>query len=117
MPIYQFECEGCKKGFERYLSLRGEDNPPCECGGKTERVWALGVRTKGSDVFPYVTTNITGKPIEVTSYAHLKNLCKQHNVVNRSDNAWIEKTHEGCDRKGNPIYHEGSGAGLPGSWI
>lgn len=116
MPIYQFSCEGCGEEFERYLPLRGNANPDCECGGKTERIWALGVKTKGSDVYPYITKNITGKPIEVTSPAHLKSLCKQYNVVNRDDKAWIEKTHNGCDRFGRPIYKEGSGRGLPGAW-
>lgn len=120
MPIYQFECTSCKEGFEQYLSLRRSENPPCRsCGQSTERVWALGVKHKGSDVFPYVTRNLRpdGKPVEVTSPGHLDSLCKQFGVTHRPDVAWLEKTHEGCDRRGNPIYKEGSGRGMPGSWI
>ncbi len=117
MPIYQFECSTCKEGFERYLSLRGEENPPCECGGKTERVWALGNTHIGASTFPFVTKNISGKPIEVTSQRHMDSLCKQYGVVNRSDNAWLEKRHIGSDRAGKPLYAEASGRGLPGSWI
>ena len=117
MPIYQFECEACKKGFERYLSLRKEKNPPCECGGATQRVWALGVKQKGDSVYPYITKNITGKPLEITSASHLEKVCKENGVVNRADTAWLEKTHEGCDRKGKPVYREGSGLGMPGCWI
>lgn len=120
MPIYQFECTSCKDGFEQYLSLRGEENPPCRtCSSPTERVWALGSQHKGSGIYPYVTRNLdpTGKPVEVRSASHLDSLCKQFNVVHRPDVAFIEKQHLGCDRTGKPIYKEGSGAGLPGCWF
>jgi len=67
--------------------------------------------------FPFTTTHITGKPIEVTSEGHLKALCQAHVVTHRPDVAWLEKQHLGSDRTGKPIYREGSGMGLPGVWI
>jgi hypothetical protein len=71
-----------------------------------------------ASVYPYVTTNITGKPIEVTSAAHLESLCREHNVTHRPDAAWLTQEYKGVDWKtGKQIYKEGSGAGLPGSWI
>lgn len=67
--------------------------------------------------FPFTTSHITGKPIEITSESHLKALCQAHGVTHRPDVAWLEKQHLGSDRKGNPVYREGSGMGLPGVWI
>jgi hypothetical protein len=72
----------------------------------------------GGNGFPFTTSNLTGKPIEVTSESHLKALCKAHGVVHRPDNAWIEKRQIGTDWKtGKPIYSEPSGRGMKGSWI
>lgn len=111
MPIYQFECEE-KHGFEKYLPLRENPNPPCEvCQGPTEKVWSLGSSHVGSSTFPYITKNITGKPVEVKSASHLDQLCKQHGVVNRPDQAWIDKKFE------NGRYVEGTGMGYKGSWF
>lgn len=117
MPTYDFSCTKCEKGFEAYLPLRMDPNPPCECGGETERVWALGNSQKGSDTYPYITKNINGKPIEITSAAHLERVCKENGVTHRPDNGWIEKTYLGTDRKGKHHYHESSGRGMPGSWV
>jgi len=81
-----------------------------------EKVWSLGVKQSGYQGYPYVTKNITGQPVEVTSAAHERDLCARHGVTPRPDVAWLEKKHMGMDSKGNPIYREGSGMGLPGAW-
>lgn len=84
-----------------------------------ERDWHGEARrhTPGS-AFPYITSNITGKPIEVRSIEHERELCQLHGVVKRDDQAWLEKVQVGHDwKKGVPIYYEPSGRGMPGSWI
>lgn len=68
--------------------------------------------------FPFTTTHFDGKPVEVTSEGHLRELCKIYDVTHRPDVAWVEKRITGYDRNsGKPIYKEGSGAGLPGCWV
>jgi hypothetical protein len=84
-----------------------------------DKAYSLAVTHIPGGTYPYMTRNITkdGKPVEVRSAAHLKDLCKQHGVTHRDDNAYIEKSYEGYDiRTGKQKYRESSGAGLPGSW-
>jgi len=75
-------------------------------------------RHRPSSGFPYITSNISGKPIEVRSLEHEQALCKEYGVTKRDDQAWLEKEQVGHDWKtGKPIYWEPSGRGMPGSWI
>lgn len=72
----------------------------------------------GGTGFPFTTTHLNGKPVEVRSEGHLRELCKQYGVNHRPDVAFTEKRYEGIDfRTGQHKYREGSGAGLPGCWV
>lgn len=120
MPIYQYECGTCEGQFEAYVALTSSENPPCEkegCGGQTERIWKISKHTPAS-VFPFVTKNLNGQPIEVRSAAHLEELCKIHGKTHRPDAAWIDTEYLGYDRKTKrQVYKEGRGVGLPGCWV
>jgi len=91
-----------------------------ECGESGHPWWDhdVGYRQHaGQGSYPYTTSNITGKPIEVTSPGHEKELCKIHKVRKRDDAAWLEKEYKGFNpMTGKQEYSEGSGRGLPGSW-
>lgn len=120
MPIYGFRCEGCGKTEEHYFSVRDEHpTVVCGCGKVSERDLMAEARNHiPGSAFPYITTNITGKPIEIRSEAHLQEVCKMNGVVPRPDAAFLEKRYEGLDfRTGKQRYSEGSGRGLPGSWV
>lgn len=123
MPIYGFRCEAdASHTEEHYYPLRESSTPERECETcKGHMVRDLTVEARNhipSSGYPYVTSNISGEPIEVKSSAHEAELCKIHGVTKRDDQAWIEKMHVGHDWKtGKPIYYEPSGRGLPGSWI
>lgn len=114
MPIYSLQCETCGAEAEEYIPLFDDPNPPCKCGGARVRVWGI-TRHVAKSVFPYVTSNITGQPVEVRSEAHLQELCKAAGVTHRPDAAWIEKGVEATGR--GPKWKEGSGMGLPGCWF
>lgn len=119
MPVYDFSCT-CGKEWEQYLVAFDSPNPTCECGKPTERVWALGTNHNPGGTYPYITKNIlpNGQPVEVTSAAHLDRLCRENGVTHRPDNGWLGKEYKGVDfRTGKQIYKEGSGMGLPGTWI
>lgn len=68
--------------------------------------------------WPFTTTHLTGKPETFGNQAELDRRCKELGVTHRPDNAWITQEHCGVDfATGKTIYKEGSGAGMPGSWI
>lgn len=68
--------------------------------------------------WPMTTKNLTGKEETFASQADLDRRCKELGVVQRPDNAWITQEHCGVDfRTGKTIYKEGSGLGMPGSWV
>lgn len=118
MPIYAYECPSGHQ-FERYVPKFDDPAPECaDCGAfGSEKIWKV-TRHLGGGTFPFVTTHITGKPVEVTSEAHLQALCKEHGVNPRPDAAWLTKEYVGVDfRTGKQIYKEGSGMGLPGCWF
>lgn len=118
MPTYNWLCEPCDRGEEAYVHSFKDSYACSMCEKPMERVWALGVQHRAGSTYPYITTHLNGKPIEVTSSSHLDQLCKQFGVTNRADVAFLEKEYVGLDWKTKKqIYREGSGAGLPGCWI
>lgn len=122
MPVYAFQCTGCAKEWEAFLVSYSSDNPACEdCAvedaPKVERIWAVSKRS-GYQIFPYTTSNLTGKPIEIKDAKHLKQLEKKFNVRLRDDAAYNNQEYAGYDRKtGKQVYKEGSGRGMPGQWV
>lgn len=67
--------------------------------------------------WPFTTTHLSGKPETFSNQAELDRRCKELGVKHRPDASFLEKTVVGTDRRGNPIYKEGSGMGLPGVWF
>lgn len=111
MPCYLYVCHDCPGApdvttAKRWQPVSAERiAPPCgNCGQPMDRDWRAEhapSELSVTSVFPYVTTHLNGKPIEVRSESHLQSLCKQHNVRHRPDAAFIEND---------------SGAGMPSSW-
>ena len=86
------------------------------CSGKPEAHGKPSLYVEKT--YPFITKNITGQPIEITSRAHEKALMQQHGIVKRDDVAWNEKTYEGYNAKtGKQEYKEANGVGMPGCWI
>lgn len=120
MPLYGFRCAACSKTHERYFPVR-ELTPTieCDCGQTAERDLTCEARNHvPGGTYPYVTTHLNGQPIEVTSAAHLQQLCKQHGKTLRDDAGYIEQDmhiEKYIDRNGNlavrPVYRSGSGDG------
>lgn len=122
-PMFDYVCENDHQ-FERLVKKR-DFVPKCPtCGEMGEKVWLPSHGTKkGEDTYPFVTKDLTGSEIEIRSAAHEKEVIAQveaetgEKIRKRDDAAFLTKEHKGLDWKtGQPIYEEGSGAGLPGSW-
>ena len=78
MPRYDFECNTCKKVFEKVVYIAERGDVKCECGGNTKQLMT-GTRI---EVFkPMVYENICETPILITSKRHLREECKKHNVL------------------------------------
>lgn len=78
MPMYDYHCQDCMCKFELCVPIAQRDTVKCRnCGGNTTRLIS---RTKDDWFRPFVSEDFTGKPIEVRSKEHYKQLCKEHNV-------------------------------------
>lgn len=133
MPIYGFRCTKDEKHTEEhYYPFRSEElGRACEsCGAPMVRDLRVEARTHiPSSAFPYVTKNITGKPIVVRSSEHLRQLEKEHGVRLRDDCEYIEEEFRGVenrfsvDREGklksdfSPTYGGGRGGGRGCRWV
>lgn len=117
MPTFSYEC-GCGNEFDAFQQSWREPNEVCsKCGATAERV-LRSTRHIPASVFPYVTSHISGKPLEVKSAKHLEQLCKEHGKVHRPDAAWVTESYEGYDwRSGQQVYKQGSGVGMPNCWV
>ena len=105
---------------------QSEFTTDCDKCGATLRVgsWpfcpheAREVGFLASKIYPFTTTNFTGKPIEVRDASHERQLMAEHGVVKRDDVAWIDKEYLGYNHKtGKQEYKEGRGVGMPGCWV
>lgn len=120
MPIYGFRCGGCGKTEEHYFSLRdAHPTVVCSCGQVSERDLMAEARNHiPGSAWPMTTKNINGKEMTFQNEAELQRACKEFGVTHRPDSAFLEKRYEGLDfRTGQQRYSEGSGRGLPGSWV
>jgi hypothetical protein len=118
MPFYDWMCE-CGKKEGTYVHKPSPVAPKCECGEVMSRDWhSEALPGNAGSQWPMVTKNLTGKEEVITSEAHLQQRCREEGVTHRPDNAWVSKRQVGTNwQTGEPIYHEGSGAGEPGSWV
>jgi hypothetical protein len=91
------------------------------------RNWQAEARVSdAANGYPFITSNITGKPVEVTDAAHHRALCAAHGKIHRDDAAFIDegnfyepKLVKGRDGKWRTeiVYQNGSGRGNKGQWV
>jgi hypothetical protein len=121
MPIFDYLCSKCDGARVDHFVQKWSDEVICEgCQSPMERHYSLGVKHRAASVFPFVTRNIRpdGKPVEVTSSAHMESLCKEFGVRHRPDVGWLEDEFQGYDfRTKQQKWKQGTGMGLPGVWI
>jgi len=85
MPLYDFECE-CGKVTEHYAGIN-EKRMPCDCGKTAKRI--ISTRYYINPDVDFVTDNITGSPVRVTSRKQLASLCKENGVHQKIGKGWI----------------------------
>ncbi len=79
--------------WEAYVPSFQSPMPECElCNSnlRVDKVWRITPRT-GQSVYPYITTHITGKPLEIKSSRHLSQIEKQYKVRLRDDKTYEQE--------------------------
>jgi putative FmdB family regulatory protein len=86
MPLYDYECKICGKMEERYCPMEDSVVYHCTCGGDQNRV--LSARYNINRAVNFVTDDISGEPVSVTSKRQLKTLCDEHGVHEKYGKGW-----------------------------
>ena len=86
MPIYDFECLECKVRDERHAKIDETKKTCAYCGGEMKRLITSRYNVIGDVEF--VTDNITGNPVRVTSRRQLKKLMQENDVVQKYGKGW-----------------------------
>jgi len=82
MPLYDMQCEKCKKQVEIFCKIKDIKNQKCSCGG---RLKILITNYHNQDWFkPHWNEHFTDKPVFVRSKRHMKELCLKYNVTSKA---------------------------------
>ena len=81
MPNYDVKCKRCNKEFVAFTNIEGRNDIRCDCGGSTKLIIKPGSIFAAHIWIPYLEENIKQQPVMVNSKKHLKQLCKENDVV------------------------------------
>lgn len=98
MPVYTYICKRCAKASDLVCSIR-QRRPKrrrCVCGGTSTRHFTV---PQVSFFKPYVTSNITGEPIEISSAGQEDEVCNRHGLARLLDSEVIDHKADKAKRK------------------
>ena len=72
MPLYDFECP--THGVSEHYASMDETTRKCECGKNMKRLISFSNIIPDAD---FVTDDLTGEPVRITSNRQLNRLCKE----------------------------------------
>ena len=87
MPLYDATCRECGKTFEHFAKVDERRVQCIECGGEAWRILTTNYSVHG-DV-DFVTDNISGEPVRVTSKRQLRQLMTRHGVSEKYGKGWV----------------------------
>ena len=85
MPLYDFECESCGAVVEHYAGV-DERSMRCSCGANSRRLITTRYSVIGDVEF--VTDNITGDPVRITSRRQLHRMLKENGLSETYGKGW-----------------------------
>ena len=85
MPLYDYECTKCGL-IEEFFASVDRRFKTCECGAMMKRV--LSPRYYINPDVDFVTDNIDGKMTRITSRRQLRQMCKDHGVMEKFGKGW-----------------------------
>lgn len=81
MPLYDFRCTGCGIKFEEYAKMDDKITGCTECGGTATRLITSNYHIQADYASKdWVTSDITGSEVRITSRKQLRKLCNDHGV-------------------------------------
>jgi putative FmdB family regulatory protein len=83
MPLYDFKCMKCGRVEEHFTKVDDKISM-CECGSESNRMittnYSIHADFASKD---FITTDITGEPVRITSRRQMRNLMKEHGVTEK----------------------------------
>ena len=86
MPLYDHECSTCGAVSEALAPVDDRVVRCPACGDNAERIFSS--RYYINPDVDFVTDNITGDPVRVTSRQHLARLCRDNGVSEKIGKGW-----------------------------
>jgi putative FmdB family regulatory protein len=86
MPLYDFKCTECGQVQEHIAHIEERIGECVDCQGLTKRMISANYNVIG-DV-DFVTDNITGDPIRVSSRKQLRGLMERYDVAEKYGKQW-----------------------------
>lgn len=88
MPLYDFKCP-CGNIEEAWAKM-DEKTKTCECGQDMTRMITSNFNIDADFASrDYVTDNITGSPVRITSKKQLRSLCRDNGVMPKYGKGWV----------------------------
>lgn len=82
-PCYDFKCSTCNKVEEKWAGIN-ERQGLCSCGGEQKRLISCRISLHTDYASrDFVTADLTGEPVRITSRRQENELCKQHSVTRK----------------------------------
>ena len=93
MPRYDFRCKACDKVEEHYAGMLDKPIGKCDaCGGESKRLisctHSIAADFASND---FVTDDISGEPVRITSNKQMNSLMKEHGVEPKTGFTKTEK--------------------------
>ena len=92
-PLYDFKCDTCEDVVEAWAKV-DEKTIACHCGGcmlrKITSNYSIHADFASKD---FVTDDITGEPVRITSRRQMRSLMKEHGVTERQAPSKSEIKH------------------------
>jgi len=85
MPLYDFRCQECGGVSEHFAGVE-ERQVSCGCGGISHRL--ITSRYYLNPDVEFLTDNITGDPIRITSRKMLDRVCKENGITQKTGKGW-----------------------------
>ena len=85
--LYEFRCQECKREDTMLMPVADMEAgiaPEC-CGGKMRKILSLPRINPDVD---YVTSDITGDPVHITSRRQQRQLCEKYGVTPKLAKPW-----------------------------
>lgn len=87
MPLYDFKCAKCGR-IEEHWAKMDEKMHMCDCGHESDRLITSRIYLQTDYASrDFVTADITGSEVRITSRKQLRNLCKENGVTPKEGGA------------------------------